>query len=74
MVKSEFFLGDESIAAAEVDFADVNSGVLLSLGQSTFAGFNLSHENPLPVSDEYRVESSLNGEPARHLPVHGGGG
>lgn len=63
LVKSEFFWGDDSIAAAEVNFADVNSGVLISIGQSTFAGFNLSHEKPLPVSGNYRVESTLDGEP-----------
>jgi hypothetical protein len=61
-VKSEFFWGDESIASAEVDFADANSGVLFSIGESTFAGFNLTHENPLPISGNYRVESTLNGE------------
>jgi hypothetical protein len=61
-VTSEFFLGDESIASASVDFADANSGVLISIGQSTFAGFNLTHENPLPISGDYRVESTLDGK------------
>jgi hypothetical protein len=63
VVSSEFFWGEESIASAEVNFADVNSGVLVSIGQSTFAGFNLTHENPLPISGNYRVESTLDGEP-----------
>lgn len=63
VVRSEFFWGEESIAAAEVNFADANSGVLFSVGQSTFAGFNLTHENPLPISGNYRVETTLDGDP-----------
>lgn len=63
VVRSEFFWGDESIDAAEVDFADVNSDVLFSIGQSTFASFHLTPASPLPISSRYRVETTLDGEP-----------
>lgn len=68
IVRSEFFWGDESIAAAEVDFADVNSGVLISIGQSTYASFNLSPNQPFPVSNNYRVVSTLDGEDLGEFP------
>ncbi|MEN9934098.1 MAG: hypothetical protein RLZZ387_677 [Chloroflexota bacterium] len=63
VVASEFFWGEDSIASAEVNFADANSGVIFSIGESTFVSFNLTHETPLPISGNYRVEAMLDGEP-----------
>lgn len=63
VVGATFFWKDQEIAGTEVDLADANSGVIISIGESTFVGFNLTHENPLPLSKDYRVETTLNGEP-----------
>jgi len=39
-----------------------------SVGESTFAGFNLFHEEPLPISPRYRVEAYLDGEKVGDYP------
>jgi hypothetical protein len=67
-IEAAFFFRDDEIAKAEVDFADTNSGVLFSFGESTFAGFNLSHTEPLPISENYRVEATLNGKKLADYP------
>jgi hypothetical protein len=67
-VAAQFYWRDEQLAEASVDLGDANSGVIFSIGQSTFAGFNLTHENPLPISDQYRVEAFLDGEPLGTYP------
>ncbi|HMO56349.1 MAG TPA: hypothetical protein PKC19_03260 [Roseiflexaceae bacterium] len=67
-VTAQFYWRDQQLAEASVDLADANSGVIFSIGQSTFAGFNLTHENPLPVSAQYRVEAFLDGEPLGTYP------
>ncbi len=63
VVKSTFFWGDEEIANTSVDMADANSGVLFSFGQSTYVGFNLTPNQPWPVSTSYHVEVELDGQP-----------
>ncbi len=45
-----------------MDFADANSGVIFSVGESTYTGFSLTHENPFPISSDYTVEAFLDGE------------
>ncbi len=67
-VEATFYFRDNELARANVDFADANSGVLVSFGQSTFVGFNLTHANPLPISENYRVEASLNGKKLADYP------
>lgn len=62
VVGCRFLIEETLIAEAKIDVAGVNKGVLFSVGQSTFAGFNLTHANPLPVGDMYRVELSLDGK------------
>jgi hypothetical protein len=63
VVSATFYWNDDEIATTEVDLADANSGVFFSIGETTYVGFNLTHENPLPVSPNYRVETALDGEP-----------
>ncbi|MEZ0273727.1 MAG: hypothetical protein ACAH88_02390 [Roseimicrobium sp.] len=57
-----FLIEETLIAEAKVDVSSVNKGVLFSVGQSTFAGFNLTHANALPVGDMYHAEISLDGK------------
>ena len=67
-VEATFFFRDSELATANVDFADANSGVFFSFGESTFAGFNLTTTEPLPISDNYRVEATLNGKQLDSYP------
>jgi hypothetical protein len=62
VVTARFYYGDTFIAEAGVDLGDVNSGVLFSLGEDTFLGYTLTHENPFPVGDDYRAELSYGDE------------
>ena len=67
-VATKFIFRDSVIAAAEVDVATVNKGVLLSVGQSTFAGFDLTHDQPLPVGDCYSAVVTFDGKPLGTFP------
>lgn len=58
--KCKFYWKEEFIAEATVDLADVNEGVLLSIGEVTRVGFKLGHEQPLPISKRYRAELFFN--------------
>jgi hypothetical protein len=63
VVTSRFYWGDSLIADAGVDLADVNSGVLFSVGEDTYVGYTLTHDDPFPISDQYRAEVSYNDQP-----------
>jgi len=54
---------DTLINEAGVDLADVNSGMLFSIGENTLTGYTLSHTEPFPVSDAYRAELFYNEAP-----------
>ncbi len=53
---AKFFFRDQLIAEAKVDVAEVNKGVVFSLGQNTFVGFSLSPKTPLPVGAVYHTD------------------
>jgi hypothetical protein len=59
-VTARFYWGDNFVAETSVDLADVNSGLLFSVGEDTFVGYTLTHEQPFPVSDGYRAEVFYN--------------
>src|SRR5205085_1738284 len=59
----KFYLADHLITEARVDLSTVNSGVVFSIGQSTFAGFTLKPTKPFPVSDKYRADATFDGQP-----------
>lgn len=67
-VATQFLFRDGVIAEAEVDVATVNKGTLVSVGQNTFAGFNLTHNQPLPVGDCYSAVVTLDGKPLGTFP------
>lgn len=68
VVSCRFMIEKDLIAEAKIDVATVNSGVIASIGQSTFAGFNLIHEKPLPVGNIYSVELAFDGKPLGTFP------
>lgn len=63
VVSARFFLGDVLIVEGSVDLADVNSGVLFSIGENTYAGYSFTHTEPLPISDNYRADIFFDGAP-----------
>jgi hypothetical protein len=62
IVTGNFYYGDQFIAGMDIDIAEANSGVLFSIGEDTYVGFTLSHDDPFPVSDIYFFEVLINGE------------
>jgi hypothetical protein len=55
VLTARFFWREALIAEAGVDLADVNSGLLFSFGQDTYAGYSLTHDEPFPLSDRYEA-------------------
>ena len=60
-LNGKFYYGDQLISEAALDFATVNQGVIMSVGEDTFAGFNLAPSQPWPVDTGYRFELFVNG-------------
>jgi len=60
-LNGKFYYGDQLISEASLDFASVNQGVIMSVGEDTFAGFNLAPSQPWPVDTGYRFELFVNG-------------
>ena len=56
IIAARFFYGDQLITETSVDLADTNSGVIFSIGQDTFVGFNLTYDDAFPISPYYYVE------------------
>jgi hypothetical protein len=72
-VRAEFYWHDVFIADATVDLSDANSGVLFSIGEDTYAGYTLTHDQPFPLSDQYRADvfygdQALGSVPFRVVP------
>lgn len=70
LLTAQFYLGDTSIAEASVDLADVNSGLLFSIGENTYAGYTLTHAEPFPLSGDYRADLTLDDVPVGTTPFH----
>jgi hypothetical protein len=68
LLTGKFFFGDQLITDATVDFATVNSGVIVSLGEDTFVGFNLVGNQPWPVSKNYHFDLYLDGAKVGSYP------
>ncbi|HFD38850.1 MAG TPA: hypothetical protein ENJ31_03240 [Anaerolineae bacterium] len=62
-VTARFYWNEDLIAEAGVDLADANSGLLFSIGEDTFVGYTLTHENPFPLGEGYRAEVFYNNQP-----------
>jgi hypothetical protein len=61
ILNSKFFYGTQLITETSVDFASVNSGVIFSVGEDTFAGFSLVGNQAWPVTKDYHLELYLDG-------------
>ena len=56
----KFYFGEQLISEATLDFSTVSQGLIFSIGEDTYAGFNLSPSQPWPVGTEYRFELYIN--------------
>ena len=63
VVTTKLYLRDELSGEAKVDLADVKRSVSPSTDQNTYAGFIFKPRNPYPISENYRVEITLDGKP-----------
>jgi hypothetical protein len=61
-VTVQFFLHDEMIVETEADLADVNSGIIFSVGEDTYLDVWLTGDDTLPISGAYRADVSFDGE------------
>jgi hypothetical protein len=68
IVSTTFMFRNDVMAVGKVDVATVNEGAASSVGENTFAGFNLNHKNPLPVGDCYTADVSFDGQPLGTFP------
>lgn len=55
-ITAKYYYQSQYLTEATYDLADINSGVIISIGQVTYTDFYLTHEQALPVSKEYNVE------------------
>jgi uncharacterized protein YpuA (DUF1002 family) len=60
-LNGKFYYGDQLISEATLDFSSVNQGIIISIGEDTYAGFNLAPSEPWPVDTGYRFELYVNG-------------
>ena len=67
-VTGKFFYGDQLIWEGTLDLSTVNQGVILSIGETTFAGFNVTPTQPWPLGAGYRFELTLNGTKVGDYP------
>jgi hypothetical protein len=67
-LNGKFYYGDQLISEAALDFSSVNQGIIISIGEDTFAGFNLAPSQPWPVDTGYRFELTVNGSKVGDYP------
>jgi hypothetical protein len=67
-LNGKFYFNDQLISEATLDFATVNQGVIVSIGEDTFAGFNLAPSQPWPVGTGYHFDLYVNGSKLASYP------
>ncbi len=67
-VAAAYFFRDALLLETAFDLATVNGDVTLNTGEDTFIGFTMTPQQPLPISERYRVEISVDGELVQSYP------
>ncbi|WP_395745572.1 hypothetical protein [Prosthecobacter sp.] len=67
-VAAKFMIQDRVFAEAKVDVATVNKGVVFSIGEDTFVGFDVKPNQPLPVGVGYQTVVTFDGKPLGQFP------
>lgn len=68
VVSAEAYWNDQFISSVDVDLADVNSGVVMSVGEDTYASITLTPSSDWPISKNYKFLVSINGEKLGEYP------
>jgi len=68
VLAARFLYMDDLIAETSIDFGQENSDLLFSVGQETFTGFYLTHDEPLYISPLYNVELLVDGKSVGMYP------
>ncbi|MHB8806537.1 MAG: hypothetical protein ACYC59_03030 [Anaerolineaceae bacterium] len=56
ILTGQFYYYDQLISEASIDFSTVNEGVIISFGQNTYVGFNLTPSATWPVDSGYTLK------------------
>lgn len=56
IMTGQFYYYDQLISEASIDFSTVNEGVIISFGQNTYVGFNLTPSATWPVDSGYSLK------------------
>lgn len=64
LIAAKFMYKDSLIAETSLDLTEIKKGFSFLPDQGTFAGFSLTHDEPLYISQNYRVVLSINNKPA----------
>lgn len=61
ILTGKFYTDEQLISEATLDLSTVSQGVIFSVGEDTYAGFNLIPSEPWPVGTGYHFELLVNG-------------
>jgi len=68
VVSAEAYWNEQFISSVDIDLADVNSGVIMSVGENTYASITLTPSADWPISKNYKFLVSINGEKLGEYP------
>jgi len=70
IVTSRFYRSDVFLGEADVDLADLSSGVVFSIGENTYVNFWMAADADAPsiISEAYRIEVFYDDEPVGDYP------
>jgi len=68
VVSAEAYWNDQFISSVDVDLSDANSGVIMSVGENTYASITLTPTTDWPISKNYTFLVSINGEKLGEYP------
>ncbi len=67
-VVAAYFFRDALLLQTAFDLATLNADAPLNTDEDTFIGFTMTPQQPLPISERYRVEISVDGELVQSYP------
>ena len=68
LIRAELMYQGEKAVETTLDLSEVNGGVVISLGEETYANFTFSQDKPFPISDEYRIDAYVNDDKIGSYP------
>lgn len=68
IVSAEAYWNDQFVSSVDIDLADVNSGVIVSVGENTYVSITLTPDADWPISKNYTFFVTINGEKLGEYP------